>query len=323
MVTAIAQSNIALSKYWGKRQLEYNLPAVGSISLTLSGLSTRTRVEESAEDRILVGGAPAPGAFAQRAKRFLELLRGEAGTTQRLTVDTENTFPTGAGLASSASGFAALTVAAARVLGLDRDTKALSILARQGSGSAARSLFGGFVEWHRGHRDDGSDSFAEPIAPEQHWDIRMLVVITSEKEKSQSSTDGMNLTRDTSPFYAAWVDHSESNLARMRESILNRDLTRVGELTEASCLQMHAVMLSGTPGLLYWNPATLALIHAVRSLRQQGTECYFTIDAGPQVKILCKGEDAARLEQRLSELPGVVRILSAGPGPAARIEDDA
>ncbi|MEO1172142.1 MAG: diphosphomevalonate decarboxylase [Myxococcota bacterium] len=322
MVTAIAHSNIALSKYWGKRQLALNLPAVGSISLTLSDLYTETSVTPGAMDEVFVDGRAAGLAFSSRVLRFLDRLRDEAGTAQPLAVRTRNTFPTGAGLASSASGFAALTLAASRALGMNLDQRTLSIFARQGSGSASRSIFGGFVEWHRGVKADGSDSFAEPIATPDHWDVRMLVVITSEHEKAQSSTDGMNLTRDTSPYYQAWVDHSQTALDAMRKSILDRDFTRTGELMEASCLQMHAVMLSGTPGLLYWNPTTVALINAVRTLRRDGTECYFTIDAGPQVKVLCRAGDASGLERRLGSVPGVIRVLSAAPGPAARVQGD-
>ncbi|MEO0814202.1 MAG: diphosphomevalonate decarboxylase, partial [Myxococcota bacterium] len=300
-----------------------NLPSVGSLSMTLSDLRTRTEVirDEALEnDSIFLGDSPAPIAFANRASRFLDLIRELAGVEDALRVTTENNFPTGAGLASSASGFAALALAASRAFELELSPSALSRIARVGSGSASRSLFGGFVEWHRGVEEDGSDSFAEPIAPEDHWDVRMLVVITSDAEKTHSSTDGMNLTKETSPYFDAWVDGSARGLEAMRDAVLARDLTRVGELMEASCLQMHAVMMSATPGLLYWNAATVELIHAVRQLRGEGVEAYFTIDAGPQVKILCKPSDAPTLARRLQTLNGVQRILEASVGPAAYLE---
>ncbi len=322
-VTAIAHSNIALAKYWGKRDVKRNLPSVGSLSMTLSSLSTRTTVVRDGtleNDSIYLGDSPAPPSFATRASRFLDLIRELADVHDSLRVTTENNFPTGAGLASSASGFAALTLAACHALGLELDDRALSRIARVGSGSAARSLFGGFVEWHRGEAEDGSDSYAESIAPAEHWDVRMLVVITSEDAKSHSSTDGMNLTRDTSPYYAAWVRDSDTILPAMRQAVLDRDLTRVGELMEASCLRMHAVMLSATPGLLYWNGATVELIHAVRALRSEGIEAYFTIDAGPQVKVLCRPSDAKTLARRLGTLNGVKEILGAGVGPSAQLE---
>lgn len=291
--------------------------------MTLSDLRTRTEVirDEALEnDSIFLGDSPAPIAFANRASRFLDLIRELAGVEDALRVTTENNFPTGAGLASSASGFAALALAASRAFELELSPSALSRIARVGSGSASRSLFGGFVEWHRGVEEDGSDSFAEPIAPEDHWDVRMLVVITSDAEKTHSSTDGMNLTKETSPYFDAWVDGSARGLEAMRDAVLARDLTRVGELMEASCLQMHAVMMSATPGLLYWNAATVELIHAVRQLRGEGVEAYFTIDAGPQVKILCKPSDAPTLARRLQTLNGVQRILEASVGPAAYLE---
>lgn len=322
-VTAIAHSNIALAKYWGKRDVKRNLPSVGSLSMTLSNLHTRTTVvrDDTLEnDSIYLGDSPAPPSFSNRASRFIDLIRELANSQDALRVTTENSFPTGAGLASSASGFAALTLAATRAFGLELDNRALSRIARVGSGSAARSLFGGFVEWHRGEAEDGSDSFATRVAPTEHWDVHMLVVVTSDEAKSYSSTDGMNLTRDTSPYYDAWIRSSETLLTEMRQGVLERDLTRVGELMEASCLRMHAVMLSATPGLLYWNGATVELIHAVRALRSEGIEAYFTIDAGPQVKVLCRPSDAKTLARRLGTLNGIKEILEAGVGPDAYLE---
>ncbi|MEM6733985.1 MAG: diphosphomevalonate decarboxylase [Myxococcota bacterium] len=322
-VTAVAHSNIALAKYWGKRQVQGNLPAVGSLSMTLSGLYTRTSVRLNPslnQHTIWVVDAEAPNAFAERSKHFIDTVRQMVDSDAYVEVRTENTFPTGAGLASSASGFAALALATTEAYGVKLSPRELSGLARTGSGSASRSLFGGFVEWHRGALEDGSDSVAEPIAGPDHWDVRMLVVITSEAEKQHSSTDGMNLTRDTSPYYDAWLSTSPQTLKDMKAAVLARNFDRVGELTESSCLQMHAVMLSARPGLLYWNPATVALIHAVRAERAAGLGCYFTIDAGPQVKILCRPEHVERLRERIENVPGVIRILEAAPGPDARVE---
>lgn len=289
--------------------------------MTLDRLYTQTILRPAERDEIWHAGRPAKCPFAQRAIRFLDLLRKQAGSTQTFRVETENNFPTGAGLASSASGFAALALAGSRALNLELTDRQLSTLARQGSGSAARSIFGGFVEWHRGVAPDGQDSFAETIASESHWDVRMLVAITSDEEKSQSSTEGMNLTRDTSPYYDAWVSHSETALSPMRRAIIDRDLTQVGEQMEASCLRMHAVMMSAAPGLLYWNSTTVELIHTVRRLRKSGVEAYFTIDAGPQVKVLHLASDSSAVQRRVAEVPGVLRTLQGGPGPAATLRE--
>lgn len=318
---AVAHSNIALAKYWGKRDVKINLPAVGSISLTLSELRTETEVRFSTsadEDRVWEGDREADPAFTGRVSRFLDLIRKRANTDRKAHVRTTNNFPTGAGLASSASGFAALTLASCHALGLKLKPTELSALARQGSGSAARSIFGGFVEWRRGELPDGSDSNAVPIAGREHWDLRMAIAVTSEQKKAASSTAGMELTRQHSPYYSAWVERSESTLHAMRDAIATRDFTRVGELSEASALAMHAVMISCN--LLYWNPATVALLHAVAEFRRSGLECYATIDAGPQVKVLCQPSELSTLASKLQDVPGVLRVLRAAPGPDARVE---
>lgn len=318
---AVAHSNIALAKYWGKRDVKINLPAVGSISLTLDGLHTATEVrfsESENDDRVWEGDRSADAAFTGRVSRFLDLIRQRAKTDQRASVRTTNNFPTGAGLASSASGFAALTLASCHALGLRLDRAELSALARQGSGSAARSIFGGFVEWRRGELPDGSDSHAVPIADRDHWDLRMAIAVTSEQKKAASSTAGMELTRQRSPYYSAWVERSENTLHAMRDAIAARDFTEVGELSEASALAMHAVMISCN--LLYWNAATVALLHAVAEFRRGGLECYATIDAGPQVKVLCQPSDLSTLAGKLQDVPGVLRVLQAAPGPDARVE---
>ncbi|MEO6505737.1 MAG: diphosphomevalonate decarboxylase [Terrimesophilobacter sp.] len=317
--TARANSNIALIKYWGKRDATLNLPAVGSISVTLDALSTHTTVAfrpDTGEDELLLDGAP---VSTTRAHRMLDLIRERAGTRSAATVTSTNNFPTGAGLASSASGFAALAVAACAAADVDASPRELSILARRGSGSAARSIFGGFVELHAGVAADGSDAFAEPILDAADWPLSVVVAITSREAKSVSSTAGMGRSAASSPFYPAWTGTAEQDLADMRSAIAARDFAAVGELAEYSCLKLHALMITTRPALIYWNAATVAAIHSVRELRASGIPVYFTIDAGPQVKALCAPADAPVVAQALGAVAGVHETRTSGLGGGAHL----
>lgn len=318
---ARAHSNIALIKYWGKRDAAFNLPAVGSISVTLDGLYTDTDVRFDAQlsaDTAEINGADTD---TTRFSRFLDLIRQRAGIDARARIASHNNFPTGAGLASSASGFAALALAASRAAGLDLSQRELSILARQGSGSAARSILGGLVEMHRGEADDGLDAFAEPLLSAEQWPLEVVVAITDTGVKSIDSTAGMQSSGNASDFYPAWVEHAERDLDAMRAAIAERDFAAVGELTEYSCLKMHGLMLSTRPGLIYWNAATVAAMHAVRQLRADRLPVYFTIDAGPQVKALCAPGHAAEVARALTDVPGVLETRITALGPAARLID--
>lgn len=314
--TARAHSNIALIKYWGKRDAELNIPAVGSISLTLDGLSTDTRVTFRAglqQDEFWLAENRVD---ATRVTRFLDLVRGSAGLDSRAVVESTNNFPTAAGLASSASGFAALAVAASAAAGLSLDDRELSILARRGSGSAARSLFGGLVELHAGARSDGLDSFAEPVLPPEAWPLNVVVAITELGQKSVNSTVGMGESALTSPFYPAWVETGENDLAAMRLAIAHRNFEQLGQLAEYSCLKLHALMMSTRPALVYWNSGTMAAMHAVLELRASGIPVYFTIDAGPQVKALCLPEYVSVVADALGRVVGVheTRVSALGRG---------
>jgi diphosphomevalonate decarboxylase len=316
---ARAHSNIALIKYWGKRDAALNIPAVGSISVTLDALSTETRVsflDDLARDEFLLSGVEAD---VTRISAFLDIVRHRAGIAQSARVESSNDFPTGAGLASSASGFAALAVAASAAAGLELDERELSILARRGSGSAARSLYGGVVELHAGIRDDGLDSFAQPMLAPTDWPLSIVVAITELGEKSVNSTVGMGESSLSSPFYPAWVETAETDLAGMRSAIGARDFARVGELTEYSCLKLHALMMSTRPALLYWNAATVAAIATVRELRAGGIPVYFTIDAGPQLKALCLPEHATAVADALGRLDGVLQTRISALGRGAQL----
>ncbi len=318
--TARANVNVALVKYWGKRDPALNLPATGSISLTLDGLGVEAAVDFGAgeADHVVIDGVDAAGEEAKRVVRFLDLVRAAARRRERAKIVLRSTVPRGIGLASSAAAFAALALAASRAAGLTLDPSALSALARRGSGSAARSIFGGFVEWYRGERADGVDSFAEPLAAIDHWDLRTVVAVTSTAPKAVSSRDGM-LRTAASPFYPAWVAGAEADLAEARAAIRARDIEALGLVAEHSALKMHAAALAARPPLVYWRAATVECMHRVWALRAEGVAAFFTIDAGPQVKVLCAPADAARVAAALEAVPGVARILACGPGRGAEV----
>lgn len=321
-VTAWAGTNIALVKYWGKRDAALNLPATGSLSLTLDHLGTTTTVRfdpRAHDDVIQLDGALADTAFCRRASRFLDLVRQQAGFQTRAQVQTRNSVPTAAGLASSASGFAALALAATRAAGLDLPPAELSALARRGSGSAARSIFGGFVEMARGERQDGADACAHPLLPPDAWAVRLVVALTTKGAKSIGSTEAMDRTARTSPYYAGWITSTQVDLSEARAAIAVKDLAWLGPIAERSALRMHACALGADPPILYWNPATVAALEAVRGLRASGVAAYATIDAGPHVKVLCGEADAAAVEAALQRVPGVTDTIVASPGPGAAV----
>lgn len=322
-VRATACSNIALVKYWGKRTgvpAELNLPAVGSLSMTLDALRTETELAPAAADAFELDGRPVAGDEARKVFRQLDRVWAAAGRSAprpAARVRSWNRFPTAAGLASSASGFAALTVGAAAAFEADLPAAVLSSLARQGSGSAARSIFGGFVRLERGSAPDGSDCRARPIAGAEHWPLTLLVVQTTAGRKPIGSTDGMERCRQTSPYYAPWVETSEADLDAAEAALLRRDLPALGRVVEHSCFKMHACMMATDPPLLYWNPTTVAVVHEVWRAREAGLAGYVTIDAGPHVKVLCEPAVAPALQERLRAVPGVLGVLAAAPGPDA------
>ncbi|MGZ3426616.1 MAG: diphosphomevalonate decarboxylase [Polyangia bacterium] len=314
---ARANTNIALVKYWGKRDARLNLPAVGSLSLTLDGLSTRTTVTFDGKlerDTLVLNGAPADERAVGRISKFLDLVRERAGVRGRAAVDSSNDFPTAAGLASSASAFAALAVAATHAAGLKLSDRELSILARRGSGSAARSIFGGFAEMHRGERADGEDSFAEPIVTD--WDVRLVIAATTQGPKATLSTDGMRHTAETSPYYDAWVKMSARDLETARNAIARRDLAALGEVTEASCLSMHASAMAARPAVLYFVGATIEGYRTIQELRRAGVPAWFTCDAGPHVKALTDAANAHKVEEALARLG---KTWICRPGPRAEV----
>jgi diphosphomevalonate decarboxylase len=316
MAWAVANSNLALVKYWGKGEEGANHPAGASLSVTLDSLSTAAEVLFSAglsEDR--VEGLP-PAAEA-KVLRFLERFRTTFGVRGHAAVFLASNFPVAAGLASSASTFAALSKAAASAARLSLGDAELAEIARTGSGSACRSIYGGFVEW----RPQGGGSVVEPIAAREHWSLRVVIAVTSEQPKAVGSSEGMRRTAATSPYYQAWLHSGADDLAEVRAAIHARDLSRLGAAAERNCMRMHAAAMAAIPPLVYWEPATLAAMRRVWELRDHGVEAYFSIDAGPQVKVLCEGDDAEGVKAAMVAVPGVIRVLSSQPGDGARILD--
>lgn len=319
--TAVAHPNIALAKYWGKRQDGENLPAVPSLSVTLAGLLTTTTVtfDPSLEsDMLELGGAPAEAAALLRVSALLDRVRVASGRAEHARVASRNDFPTAAGLASSASGFAALALAATAAAGLDWDRPRVSHLARLSSVSAARSLFGGFVELPAGRPGDATLSAAQ-IAPPDHWSLRVVIAVTREGPKEIGSTDGMRHTARTSPFYPAWVESAPLLFVRIRDAVLRRDFEALGVAAEESALRMHATSIAACPALLYWTGATVTVLEEVRRLRAQGIAAFATIDAGPHVKVITTPEDESRVARAVEQAPGVIRTIAARPGSDAAL----
>jgi diphosphomevalonate decarboxylase len=316
--TARARANVALVKYWGKRDARLNLPAAGSLSLTVDGLATTTTVRFDPHlraDDVLLEGRPAADAFAARVTGFLDLVRERAGHALRARVQTANGFPTGAGLASSASGFAALAAAATRAAGLDLPEAALSALARRGSGSAARSIFGGLVLMHAGSREDGEDACAEGLLAPADWaDLRLVVAVTARGPKALSSGDGMRRTVATSRLYPAFTQGVARDLEEARAAVAARDLARLGEVAERSALEMHASALAARPPAVYVSGATLDGLAAVVELRREGVPAWFTCDAGPQPKALTDAAHADAVAARLRDAARALEVLVCRPG---------
>jgi diphosphomevalonate decarboxylase len=317
--TAAAHPNIAFIKYWGNRDEKLRLPANPSLSMNLGGLATVTTVEfveGPNDDEVVIGGEPQSGKAKERVSLHLEHIRARAGLQLRARVESHNSFPSGAGIASSASAFAALTVAGAAAAGLALSERELSALARLGSGSAARSIPAGFVEWQMGEVSE--DSYAFSIAPPEHWALTDVIAIVSQKHKAVSSTGGHAIA-GTSPLQAARAASASERLRRCREALLSRNFTTLADVVEADSNLMHAVMMTSTPPLFYWEPITLAVMRAIRHWRADGLPVCYTVDAGPNVHCLCPAEAAAEVERRLRQNLDVSEILTATPGGPARL----
>jgi len=321
MTTATAQAtpNIAFIKYWGNRDNALRLPMNGSISMNLDGLFTRTTVSFQPSlpfDELIINGHEVMGAGLERVSYILDIVRSMANIRERAEIMTENNFPSGAGIASSASAFAALALAGSKAAGLNLSEKDLSRLARRGSGSAARSIPGGFVEWQAGLSEE--DSYAFSIAGPDHWNLVDCVAIVSASHKKTGSTEGHSIA-PTSPLQAARVADAPRRLDLCRNAILNCDFNEFASIVELDSDIMHAVMMTSTPALHYWKPASLEVMTNVRALRAEGIPACYTVDAGPNVHVMCPETEAHVIEKRLREIPGVEHVLVARPGGGAKV----
>ncbi len=318
-VTALAHPNIAFIKYWGNRDANLRIPLNGSISMNLDGLETRTTVrfdESLSADRLILNAQEQAGKPLQRVSAFLNRIRGLADLHYFAQVESENNFPLGAGIASSASAFAALALAGSRAAGLELTEKDLSRLARLGSGSACRSIPGGFVAWQAGKGDE--DSFAYSIAGRGYWNLMDLVTIVDPLEKAIGSSEGHNLAV-TSPLNNLRQAGVGERMAVCREAILKRDFAAFAEVVEADSNWMHAVMRTSNPPLYYWRPLTEVILWQVLQWRQAGHAVCTTVDAGPNVHILALDTELDWLKGQLSSLPGVKALITAKPGAGAEL----
>ncbi|MBA58456.1 MAG: diphosphomevalonate decarboxylase [Gammaproteobacteria bacterium] len=306
-------ANVALIKYWGKTSSEMNMPAVPSLSIGMEDLRTETIIRFSNTDDIL------HGSFNPKQKDRILGYLGETKkryhVTRKLSIDTRNNFPSSTGLASSASGFAALAIGLNSFLDLGLSDEDISRLARRGSGSSARSVFGGYVEMLA-----GKDSFARPLMSAKSWPLDIIVMITDEKEKKVSSSEAMEISRRSSPFYSAWVDSHAEDFDGARQAILKKDFWELAKFSERNCLKMHATIMTSGPAIMYWNSATLAIIRHVNKIRESGTNVFFTIDAGPQVKLICDPGDTEKIVKEFEPINGIARKIITRVGGTPKIE---
>ena len=317
--TAVAPSNIAFVKYWGNTAPSLRLPYNASISMTLSGATSRTSVtfSESLEsDEVVLDGVPATEDASTRVSDHLDLIRRLAGVSARARVESSNSIPMGTGIASSASGFAALTMAGCAATGLSLSERELSALARRGSGSASRSIPDGFVVWHAGA--DDAASFAESIAPPEHWDLLDIVAIVSREHKTVGSGGGHDAA-SLNPFFTVRQAHVTKRLEVVREALLSRDLQTFGEEVEAESYELHAIAMTSKPPILYWTPGTVALLHLVRAWRADGVPVYATLDAGPNVHLICESSQERAITQALDEMDYVESYIVNHAAAGARV----
>ena len=310
---ARAYTNIALIKYWGKTDDELILPTTSSLSLTLDAFYTETSVTAAETEQFFLSGQLQDAAATSKVQKFADLFRQLAGSTQPLKIESTNFVPTAAGLASSASGLAALAGALNMYFDLALTTSELSRLTRRGSGSACRSIYGGFAEWTMG---DDQTSYARPIADDGwHDDLAMIFILLDATEKKVSSRVGMKRTVETSAFYPAWITSSATDLVAMKAAIAKKDFQQLGEITEASTLKMHGTTLAAVPPFTYWNGETVTVMAHVQQLREQGLPCYFTMDAGPNVKVLVEKKNQAAVLDYLRNFYTQEQLVTATAGP--------
>ncbi|MEA1977231.1 MAG: diphosphomevalonate decarboxylase [Chloroflexota bacterium] len=320
--TAIASPNIAFIKYWGNRDSALRLPANASLSMTLSNLQTNTTVifdDRLEADRIEINSIPASEEASSRVSLHLDLIRTLSGVPDFASISSQSNFPAGAGIASSASAFAALTAAASKAAGLDLDKKQLSVLARRGSGSAARSIFGGFVQLFSGEGNE--DGYAEQLAPAEHWHLVDLIAVVSKDHKSTGSSAG-HLLAPTSPIQAVRVQDADRRLEICKKAILQKDFRTLAQIVEQDSNLMHSVMMTSDPPLFYLEPVSISVMKHVTRWREDGLDVCYTIDAGPNVHCVCSFEDSPEVERQLRSIDGILDIYRCSPGSGVALTAD-
>ncbi|HEY4562578.1 MAG TPA: diphosphomevalonate decarboxylase [Thermoanaerobaculia bacterium] len=329
--TVTAPANIAFIKYWGARDLDRAIPMNTSISMTLEHCVSQCTVEtldHGGEDEVWLAepdggfGTPDPD-FARRMREQLDRIRQWAGRKEPVRVATRNSFPTAGGLASSASGFAALTLAAVAAFGKKPSQRELSLLARRsGSGSACRSVFGGFVEW-AANAGNGSDeeSYARQIADADHWDLRNVIAVVEIGPKTVSSIEGHRLA-PSSPYFTKRLELVPGRVEKVRKAIRERDLDALGPLIEEEAIDLHLITMSSHPPIFYWSPGSLAVLRAVRELRQEGLAAWATMDAGANVHVICDADSEDEVAERLEDLPAVGFVIRDGVGPGPEQDEE-
>lgn len=321
--TAIAHSNTALIKYWGKKDEKLIIPMNNSISLTTNALTTTTTVEfseEFTEDSFVLNELEQTRTPLKRVVDHLTIIREISQTNSKAKVYSENNFPTAAGLASSASGFAALTSAAIIAVGLKMDKKELSMISRRGSGSSCRSFFGGYVEWIA--NDERNESYAVQLADENWFDIRDIVVVLKAPERKMNTREAMKLSIKTSPFFKSRLETIDTNLAKIRLAIKERDFISLGSTAEMDCLSMHSVALTSNPPQIFWTPDTVKVMHFVENLREEKIDAYYTIDTGANLHILTTPKFEKEVIKQLEEKILPEKIISSKPGPGVRVVNE-
>lgn len=316
MIKFQAPANIALLKYWGKENDQLIIPTVSSISMTLAELFTTTTVEKTTNhDTFILNGQTQDAQETAKISRFIDLFRQSAKCHDYVKVTSENNFPTAAGLASSASGFAALAGALNLYYQLNLSYDELSIFARKGSGSAARSLHGGFVVWDKGSDDKSSRAYQLDAG---EWDIHMIIIVCNKAKKQHSSTNLMALTKQQSIFYSAWVKSSNHLFQPMKQAILNHNFMTVGSLARRSAWQMHATTLGLDDPFFYLQSRSFQALAVINQLKAQGIQLYETMDAGPNIKVLVQKADIEITVNALKDQFNDDEIIVTGVGKAAK-----
>lgn len=315
-----AHANIALIKYWGKENEDIIIPNTNSLSLTLDKLYTVTEVSfiDSSRDVFYLDDILQDEKQHKKISKYIDNFRKISGIDKRVLINSYNHVPTAAGLASSASGMACLAMGLNKLFELNYDLKDVSKLARLGSGSASRSVYGGFVEWVKGN--DHESSYAMKI-DEADFDIAMIILVLNENKKKISSREAMKKTIETSPLYKGFVDSQEDDLKNIKKAIKNKDTKSIGEIAEHNAMKMHATMLSSNPPIMYFEENSIKAINIVKDLREEGILAYYTMDAGSNVKIICKMSESEKIKEKLQKYFSNKDIIISGVGKDAFVEE--